>query len=132
MTYSGTLTTVTCWCGMRHAVPTELREHQQRQHQDGRPQDSIYCPLGHRYVIAGKGEAEVLRQQLATARRSRDATRDLLDHEQRSHAATRGHLTRTRKRAAHGVCPCCKRTFQQLDRHMKAKHPNFVKGADNV
>jgi hypothetical protein len=24
-----------------------------------------------------------------------------------------------------GVCPCCNRTFQQLARHMKAKHPGY-------
>ncbi len=33
---------------------------------------------------------------------------------------------RTRKRVGSGVCPCCSRTFQQLARHMKAKHPAYT------
>lgn len=28
-------------------------------------------------------------------------------------------------RVGAGVCPCCKRTFQQLARHMKCKHPKY-------
>jgi len=101
---------------------------QERQHRDGREQVAIYCPLGHTYIIAGKGEAARLREQLEAAQRARQATRDLLAHEQRSHAATRGHLTRTKRRVGHGVCPCCGRTFQQLARHMKAKHPDYAEG----
>jgi hypothetical protein len=26
----------------------------------------------------------------------------------------------------HGVCPCCKRTFENLARHMKGQHPTFA------
>ena len=51
-----------------------------------------------------------------------------LKAEERSHSATRGHVTRQKKRAAAGVCPCCNRTFKQLARHMERKHPNYTKG----
>ena len=53
----------------------------------------------------------------------------LLDTEERSHAATRGHLTRAKKqvhRAEHGVCPHCNRSFQNLARHMQTKHEREV------
>lgn len=126
LTYSGQLTVLTCWCGMRHAVPSELRQSQERQHANGLRQTDIYCPLGHTHIIAGVGEAEKLRERLERERKASQATRELLEHEQRSHAATRGHLTRTKRRVAHGVCPCCSRTFQQLERHMRAKHPEYV------
>jgi hypothetical protein len=132
LTYSGQLTVLTCWCGMRHAVPEELRSHQLRQHNDGREVTGIYCPLGHSHVPAGEGEAERLRKQLEAARRSREATRELLEHEQRSHAATRGHLTRTKKRVAHGVCPCCNRSFANVERHMNTKHPDYVASLSEV
>jgi hypothetical protein len=133
LTYSGTLTTLTCWCGTRHAVPTELREFQLRQHNNGeRDVTGIYCPLGHSHIPSGKGEAEVLRERLERERQSLRATRDLLEHEERSHAATRGHLTRTKKRVAHGVCPCCNRTFKQLSAHMKNKHPGYVAEASSA
>ncbi len=129
LTYSGTLVTTVCWCGTRHAIPQELYEMVERQHRDGRNQTDIYCPLGHAWTFAGEGEATRLQRQLAEERRRASATRELLDHEQRSHAATRGHLTRTKKRVAHGVCPCCNRSFANVERHMKSKHPNYVKGA---
>ncbi len=126
LTYSGQLTVVTCWCGMRHAIPAELDDFQDRQHDNGERQTSIYCPLGHTHVRAGKGEAEKLREQLAVKERRLTATRELLRQEERSHSATRGHLTRTKNRVAHGVCPCCNRTFKQLSAHMKRKHPDYV------
>ena len=43
-----------------------------------------------------------------------------------SRAAIKGHLTRTKKRIAAGVCPCCKRTFQDLARHMSGQHPTYA------
>jgi hypothetical protein len=49
-----------------------------------------------------------------------------IDRERKSHAATKGHLTRTKKRAASGVCPCCRRSFKQLRRHMQNKHPVYL------
>lgn len=131
LTYTGKLTVLTCWCGMRHAVPEELRDFQLRQHRDGRDVTGIYCPLGHSYVPAGKSEADKLREQLERERQRLTATRDLLAHEERSHAATRGHLTRTKKRVGNGVCPCCGRMFQQLARHMKAKHPGYEAEAES-
>jgi hypothetical protein len=39
--------------------------------------------------------------------------------------ATRGVVTKMRKRVSVGTCPCCKRNFSQLARHMKTKHPDF-------
>jgi hypothetical protein len=84
-----------------------------------------FCPNGHNRHFIGKSEAEKARERAEAAERRLAATRDLLTQEERSHAATRGHLTRVKKRASAGVCPCCNRTFQQLARHMKSKHPEF-------
>ncbi len=126
LTYSGRLVATNCWCGIHYAVPSEFYEMIQRQHRDGRKQTQIYCPLGHTWEFAGKSKADELAEQLERERKRSKAARDLLAHEERSHAATRGHLTRTKKRVAHGVCPCCNRTFQQLSRHMANKHPEYV------
>jgi hypothetical protein len=61
------------------------------------------------------------------------ATQELLRAEERSHAATRGVVTRKkneakklRERARAGVCPCCHRTFKQLAAHMANKHPDYA------
>ncbi len=124
--YTGSLVTTNCWCGIHYAIPSEFYKLLQDQHRDGLKQTQVYCPLGHTWVFAGKGEAEALREQLKREQQRSKAARDLLRHEERSHAATRGHLTRTKKRVAHGVCPCCNRTFKQLSRHMANKHPEYV------
>lgn len=122
LTYTGSLVVETCWCGIRHAIPSELAR--QAKH-NGK---AVYCPLGHRWVVR-ETDADRLARELAEERRRAQANRDLLHAEERSHSATRGHLTRQRKRVAAGVCPCCGRTFQQLARHMANKHPGFGDGA---
>ena len=37
------------------------------------------------------------------------------------------------KRVHNGVCPCCNRSFQNLQKHMKTKHPEIAgKGIENL
>lgn len=118
------LTTMECGsCGIAFAMPESKRAECERNG------GSWYCPNGHSrvYKETFKQKYEREQQRRQEAERRTRATRDLLAAEERSHNATKGHLTRTKKRASAGVCPCCNRTFQQLARHMKAKHPGFVK-----
>lgn len=37
--------------------------------------------------------------------------------------AQKAAKTRLRKRIEHGVCPHCKRHFENVERHVKSKHP---------
>lgn len=125
LTYIGRLVVNTCWCGIRHAVPEELENFQQRQHNDGESVTSIYCPLGHSYVPSGKGEAQRLREKL---KREEERNARLIsenDQLEASRRAQKAATTRARQRAKNGVCPCCNRTFKQLARHMKSQHPDF-------
>lgn len=124
LTFTGQLVVHTCWCGIRHAIPEEL-SHELKQNRNQR----VYCPLGHSGVssVHEKREADQVRERLHAEERRRQAAQDLLLHEERSHAATKGHLTRQRRRVANGVCPCCNRSFPQLERHMKSQHPDYVK-----
>jgi hypothetical protein len=105
-------------CGVLYAAPQRLFED--RLDNGG----SWYCPNGHSLIFT-----ETTEQKLKKERMRHEATRNLLRHEEKAHAATRGHLTRQKKRIANGVCPCCKRTFQNLSRHMKSQHPNFTEEA---
>ena len=114
MAYTETLTVVHCTCGLPFAIPDTL-EQQARDHKK-----SVFCPLGHSWHYTESTE-----EKLARERRAHKATRDLLRAEERSHKATRGHLTRQRRRAQAGVCPCCHRSFQNVTRHMRTKHPDF-------
>lgn len=126
LTYSGELTVTQCWCGLGHAVPVTLLAEKKRTG------GQIFCPLGHSGVFKGS-ENDRLKQQLRDAearlthaRDERDWERERRHSTERSLAATKGVLTRTKKRIAAGVCPCCHRTFQQLGRHMAGQHPDYV------
>lgn len=112
--YTGTLVVTTCWCGVRHGVPSELYRQAERHGM------TVYCPLGHKWVVSDTDDKKIERLERRVA-----ATRDLLHAEERSHAATRGHLTRTKNRIAKGVCPCCNRHFANVERHMQSQHPHY-------
>lgn len=120
------LVDVTCYsCALLFAVPVEWQAARLRDGVD------FWCPNGHRQAYT-ETEADRLRKELATATRRAERAegraihyRDQADAEERSHRATRGHLTRLKTRVANGVCPCCHRTFVNLARHMGTKHPNY-------
>lgn len=121
ITYSSTLVTTSCWCGIHLAVPDDLYSYAQRKGH------AIYCPLGHTFIFTDTTvkRLEEAEKRLAEERRRTQATRELLRAEERSHSATRGHLTRTKKRVGNGICPCCNRSFEDLARHMASKHPTY-------
>lgn len=136
LTYSGELTILTCWCGIKHAVPSELRNYQLREHDDGN-QYAVFCPLGHEHVPGGRSKAKELEAELAAAalRHEReltatiaalDQTKAELREKGNECRAEKAAKTRLAKRAANGVCPCCKRSFINLHRHMRTKHPKFA------
>lgn len=73
----------------------------------------FYCPNGHPLSFTrstADRERDRERDRADSAERRLAATRDLLQHEQRSHAATRGQVTKLKKRVSAGTCPCCGRT----------------------
>jgi hypothetical protein len=112
MSYTETLTVTTCWCGIHLAIPDNLY----RWLHDA-PSRACYCPLGHEFVY-NKSNAAKLREE----RQAHQATRDLLKAEERSHSATKGQMTKLRKRVEAGVCPQCHRHFANLQRHVSTKH----------
>lgn len=121
-----TLEVVECYsCKMLYAIPASLKRAAIAWPGNQPRGWTLCCPLGHEWHYTGLN----LEQKLRNERQRREATQALLDHEQRSHAATRGHVTRKKKqlaRVANGVCPCCNRHFTNLERHMTTKHPDFT------
>jgi hypothetical protein len=93
---------------------------------------SWQCPNGHGQWF---GEAEIDR-----IRRERDLAKQRLAQKddaiaeqraakeaaERSAAAYRGQITKIKKRAGKGTCPCCNRHFTNLQRHMETQHPKFA------
>lgn len=116
MTYTGELTVYSCWCGIQFAVPWQLHDRYR-----WREVTHLWCPLGHSMIPKGQTPDQKI-ENLENA-----LTREQSRHDQTlaSLRATKGVVTRTKRRIAHGVCPCCKRTFANVARHMAGQHPDY-------
>jgi hypothetical protein len=117
---------VCCQCDMVFAIPHTLRLRLRKSHA------IFYCPAGHAQHYTGESSEDQLRQEVERLRKRAENLRAEYDQEWKAHKATerrlsaaKGVLTKTKKRIAHGVCPCCNRTFQNLANHMKGKHPDY-------
>jgi hypothetical protein len=111
-----TIITIECSCGVIYGLSESFVRARQKDH------ETFYCPRGcHRYYAA-RSKEEQLQLALDRAREYQAETRQQLATERRRHAATKGTLTKTIKRAAAGVCPHCTRTFTNVQRHIASKH----------
>lgn len=98
----------------------------------------FYCPNGHgQSYLSGESEADKLRRERDRLIQDRAWYEDELRAERAARetaekrvSAAKGQITKLKKRAAAGVCPCCNRTFANLQRHMHAQHPTFVAEPD--
>jgi hypothetical protein len=101
-------------CGMVYAAPKDWITHRRQDHK------GFYCPNGHSQFFPQESDSERYKRRLEEEQ-SRHANTQL------ELMATRKQAERLEKRIKNGVCPCCHRQFVQLTRHMKSKHPGFVK-----
>ena len=131
-TAEGAMVTLECdECGVRFAMTQEFYDKRRRDHK------IFYCPSGHRRYFSGPSEEEKLRKELINANNRSDyykgeynEQRAIIRQKDRQVAAHKGVSNRRKKqldRVSKGVCPCCKRSFKNLHRHMKGQHPDFVK-----
>jgi hypothetical protein len=131
-TYTGRLTVVDCaTCHMDFGVTDKFERTRRDDHKN------FFCPAGHSNYYPGRSETERLQQRLHEANQSAaslthqlDQTRAELSHESARRRGYQGQLTRTRRRIANGICPCCNRTFRNLARHMAGQHPEYVPETD--
>ena len=123
---------VTCYnCKCLFAITREMYDRLQED-----SKRCFFCPNGHEqhYAQTDKQrlERELAQQKEATERERwwRQSAETDAKYERRSKNAYRGQVTKLKRRVAHGVCPCCTRTFQNLERHMKSQHPDFIDEKD--
>lgn len=85
----------------------------------------FYCPNGHPQHYSRSRSAieiEKLKEDLESVKRDRQGIENqLLDT-----ISEKNKLSRQLKRVHKGVCPCCNRTFENLQKHMETKHPERV------
>lgn len=108
-------------CGVPVYMPQAKYDACLRNHSN-----NFYCCNGHSRVFIGKTEAEKLREELDREKSRRIAAEAARDTATRARAIVSGKLKATKERIHNGVCPCCKRSFQNLRRHMATKHPGFA------
>jgi hypothetical protein len=131
LTYTTTLSKLTCGaCHIPFAIPRDLHE---RLRNTG---DKFWCPNGHGISYA-ETENDRLRVKAEREERWRREAQAQVTHErdqrqaaERSASAYRGRVTRLKNRAAAGICPCCTRHFENVQRHMESKHPGFTESAE--
>lgn len=108
-------------CGISFAVPSWWDRGKRETH------TTFYCPNGHGQNYLAASETETLRRERdrlkQNAARLEDEKREAEERAAKAEAATK----RLKKRVAAGVCPCCNRTVSQMQKHMAAKHPDYVK-----
>ena len=85
-----------------------------------------WCYNGHQFSWH-ESEADRLKKQVeAEQRRVAMALAEAADANKLRREAEE-KLARHQKRTRNGVCPCCKRSFTNLRRHMETKHPEAAK-----
>lgn len=122
-----TLDHISCYkCGVVFGIEAS---HNNRLLREG---GDFHCPNGHiqRYTetacVRAEKAAKRAQELLESERRMHEYTkRDLATTEARRRSE-KAAKTKIKNRIAHGVCPCCRRTFQNLAAHMKGQHPDFA------
>ena len=125
-TYAGhtTLEVEICGaCGVLMAAPKVLLDNCR---EDG---DNFFCPNGHSLTY-NKSENDELKRKLKQAKDRLARETALRDQAEASLRATRGVVTKQRKKlekVVAGVCPVdgCKRHFADLRKHISPKHPDY-------
>lgn len=110
---------ICCSCGMHFAMPQDYQQRRTKDHK------GFYCPSGHRqYYLTKSREEELQDERDFYQTRTRSLTTQL-EHAKNRTRAQKAAKTRIKNRVAKGVCPCCNRTFQNLQRHMTGQHPEW-------
>lgn len=130
ITYTESLTTTRCWCGISLAIPSNLLTNCR----DHNSPSSLYCPLGHTFgwheTKADRLAKELERKErlLASRQAQLDQARAEADHQAAVARGYKGAAAKAKKRAAKGVCPApgCKRSFVDVARHVTTCHPELA------
>lgn len=115
-------------CGGTYAINEHFRQQCWEQ---GSSWTCPYCKCGWGY--SNDNENARLKKKVEELQANQARTLSRLNEEvSRSNhltiqlKGTKTRLTNVKKRVANGVCPCCNRTFVNLQRHMHTKHPDYT------
>lgn len=112
-------------CGISHTVPQIVWDTQVAEG------GFHACPNGHMrgWDKSSSGDAAIrrerdrLKQNAARLEEEAAGLRDMLSKQTAETARVLSAKAKMEKRANAGVCQCCNRSFSNVARHMKTKHP---------
>lgn len=112
-----------CACGLLFGLTEDFQRRRKQDHK------LFTCPNGHSQHYTGKAstqqEVEKLQQQLAEQRQQNAKVWERVGELAQEAETLKKEKRKLKKRYEAGLCPCCNRTFVELQRHMKTKHPGF-------
>lgn len=114
-------------CGVVCALPEALAENHRQKG------GYFHCVNGHSQGWSkGESENEKTRRERDLLKQENARLAEVAATAQRGVQAAKLAVANARKSLAHhktrsaaGVCPCCTRSFSNMTRHMKTKHPDF-------
>jgi hypothetical protein len=111
-------------CFVPFGISAELQEKRQNDH------EAFYCPSGHDNYYSGPSQYE---RRAKEAEQAQLAAQAKLNEERHLRLVAENALKKEtqkrkkiEKRIAAGVCPCCNRTFEDLQKHMQTKHKGYA------
>ena len=120
-------------CGVLYGMPKSFLDQRRK---DG---GTFYCPNGHSLSYnetdldrerkrrkRAEEDARWEADRAARARADADQAKASARAEKAAKTRIRNSRERERQRVANGVCPCCKRSFRDLRRHMASQHPDHA------
>lgn len=116
-------------CASCHCVFYISKRMQEARRNDHK---GFYCPNGHNNWYAAESDLEKERrlrqraeQRIAQEIDEKKRLRQTAQHQERRASAFKGQCTRIKNRVGRGICPCCNRSFLNLQQHMKNQHPKW-------
>ena len=106
-----------CNCGVVFAMAEGL--YDERHNKGG----SFWCPNGHSQHFT-EPETTKLKRLLKNAQSTAEWERRHREQTEHRLRATKGVVTKLRKRALEGECPFCGQHLRDLERHVARQHPN--------
>lgn len=108
-----------CNCGIPFMVPLRFKECLRRD------KTQFYCPVGHPQSYRRSNEEIKIEKY---ERELQEKDNQLIRERQlvAETAAQKNKLERQLKKVHRGMCPCCNRSFSNLQEHMKNQHPEIV------
>jgi len=112
---------VSCYsCGTIFGLSDDFYRHRKDD------QKEWYCPNGHSQHFISETDAHKFKRLYEQQKDTSAALRGQLDGAENRLRATKGVVTKLRKKAITGTCAFCHRHFANMERHVATKHPTEI------